>query len=171
MATAALVFCYGVFDPSLRTKKEMRGYEEYLRGVAAAIRELRPDYVAVCGGFTNDQAEASETGSVLPHLRELVGEMETVFLLEEYSKSTPQNFEYGLMKLSQYADGLDMVTVFCDQYRGPKVRILARRFYQVPCQIRAIHRKDIHPRSSWPRQLSEAVRYSLLSHERLLRNP
>jgi len=96
--------CYGVVHPTLRSKAELRGLDEYLRASADYIlrvwKEGRLSGVVLCGGFTNPQApELSEASSsvlrIKPYLMSRgIPEEDLKICLEEQSHNTVQNIVF-----------------------------------------------------------------------------
>lgn len=169
MATAMLICCYGNYDPDHRSALEMKGYEEYLQGVAKLIAERRPEYVVLCGGHTRSELGKSEAASVLPALEAFLTETRqnfyelpnVTFLLEERSLDTPQNLSYGLSQLTDRELQIDELTAVCDHVRRWKVIALMWRLTNLRWRVVGIHRLDDHPHSTPFHQFLAALKYLL----------
>nr|AQS30057.1 hypothetical protein [uncultured bacterium] len=85
MKKCAVVVClYGIFDDTLRSPIEMKGYWQYLQGVVEFISRLAGvgpgrklggaivSPIVLCGGRTNPATSLSEAESVLPILTQAI---------------------------------------------------------------------------------------------------
>lgn len=173
-----LVVClYGHFIERLRTRKEIEGYEQYLRSVADYAAKLNADNrlacVILCGGHTKE-GYISEAKSVFDHFFAIHWQNERSLLakiiLEENSKNTAQNIRNALIIcLRQNIKG--KLIVICDIVRRLKVSVLAgflinhfnkkenlKTEFEL-YTIKAFRRPDIHPHSRWWIQFLKALAY------------
>ena len=161
----AIICGYGVYDPRLRTAKEMQGLDEYYLACLEDIKS-RPEVktIILCGGYTNsvDRAQ-SEAGSVFTRFiggQNIINPEDYSWVLEDQSVNSAQNLSFSIMKVLYSLPRVEKFIVYCDKVRKIKMRVLAWRILGPltgrPFQVVGFKRRDTHPNSTWPRQFAQA---------------
>ncbi len=112
-----LVLGYGTFWHS--------GYEHYLDGIAEAVEQDNPSWILLCGAATGDGSEQPSEAQWMAQMLEQWGVDPRLMRLEEFSRTTFENFLQA--EKSGWLVGDRPVVVFCDRCRLAKVRAIVHR--------------------------------------------
>lgn len=105
--------------------------KDYLNRVAEFCNKKRPDYLILCGGFTQRKsAPGKSEAQVMEEYLLTILEHEPLVIIETHSYTTPDNIANAAERIR--ACGLletnTVITVFCEATRALKVDLLVRHF-------------------------------------------
>lgn len=101
----------------------------YLPKIVCFIQKQRPDYIILCGGFTQRKSAPGVSEARLmfdfidSHYSGALG-----FILEEDSYTSLENIRNAAQRIRERGDRRVEITIFCEATRALSVVWLARRF-------------------------------------------
>jgi len=149
----------------------MQGYREYLVACAREVALCPCDVTVILAGGKTSSLPISEAESVLDFFNDVLNTLSNRvcpvcnILLEDGSVNAPQNILFSLQRIKAVGLMPKQVVICSDAVRRFSIRVVAWRLlrgeHAYLWKVCGFKRADIHPNSTWRRQLFFALGYLL----------
>lgn len=164
-----VVSCYGLMHEG-RTKKEIEGYDAYIRSFSEYLSGLKnkPKAIIFAGGRTNPELSAeSESESVLRYVldNELLPDQH--LLVETTSHTSYEQIVFGVAHVRKLISEESSLLFICDTPRLEKMSVeasvLLGDYFDI--DVQAFDRPDAHPHSDRDIQIYQSLPDDLKSKQ------